>query len=218
MTPLPRNPCGQVEQVGEPVEHVRLEFGGRRRGRPEHALDAEARGQQVAEDRRAAGVGGKVGEEGRVLPVGDAGQDLLVQVAQHRLERFAVLGWVRRQRGPQRPGRHLRQHRERLDPFVVVGDPVDDAVAVLAELRRVHVRAHARQCACPTGSACRQESSRRHADLDHGAAQHCPARASRALPPHERLGAPGGIRTHTGRVLSPLPLPVGIQGHTPRPS
>ncbi len=26
------------------------------------------------------------------------------------------------------------------------------------------------------------------------------------------LGALGGIRTHTGRVLSPFPLPVGIRG------
>jgi hypothetical protein len=25
-------------------------------------------------------------------------------------------------------------------------------------------------------------------------------------------GAPGGSRTHTGRVLSPLPLPVGLRG------
>jgi hypothetical protein len=25
-------------------------------------------------------------------------------------------------------------------------------------------------------------------------------------------GAPGAIRTHTGRVLNPLPLPVGLRG------
>lgn len=27
------------------------------------------------------------------------------------------------------------------------------------------------------------------------------------------IGAPGGIRTHTLRILSPSPLPVGVQGH-----
>ena len=26
-------------------------------------------------------------------------------------------------------------------------------------------------------------------------------------------GSPNGIRTHTERILSPLPLPVGLRGH-----
>ena len=31
---------------------------------------------------------------------------------------------------------------------------------------------------------------------------------------HElRAGAPSGGRTHTGRILSPLPLPLGYRGH-----
>ena len=27
-----------------------------------------------------------------------------------------------------------------------------------------------------------------------------------------RGGAPGATRTHTGRILSPLPLPIGLRG------
>ncbi len=28
-----------------------------------------------------------------------------------------------------------------------------------------------------------------------------------------KAGAPSGGRTHTGRILSPLPLPLGYRGH-----
>ena len=96
---------GQAEQVGQPVEHVGLEFGRRRRGRPEHALHAEPGRQQIAEDRRAAGVGREVGEERRVLPVRDAGQHDVVKVAQHVRERLAMLGRGGRQRGADRARR-----------------------------------------------------------------------------------------------------------------
>ena len=30
---------------------------------------------------------------------------------------------------------------------------------------------------------------------------------------YARTGAPSGGRTHTGRILSPLPLPLGYRGH-----
>ena len=99
--PVDRNRVGQGEQVGQPVEHVRLEFGGGGGGGPQHALHPEAGGEQVTEDRRPAGVGREVGEERRVLPVRDAGQDQLVEVGEHGLERLALLGRVRGQRAPE---------------------------------------------------------------------------------------------------------------------
>ncbi len=130
----------EVQQLGQPVQHVRLQLGGRGRRRPQHPLHAEARGQQIAEDGRAAGIGREVGEERRVLPVRDARQDRRVEVGEQVRERFTVLGRVRRQGGPDVTGGHLREHRQRFEAFLVVGDPVDDLVPVPPELRRRHVR------------------------------------------------------------------------------
>ena len=85
-------PLRQPEQVDQPVEHVGLELGAGGAGRPEHALDAEAGGEQIAEDRRTRGVGREVGEEVRRLPVRESGHDDLVDVTQHVGEGLATLG------------------------------------------------------------------------------------------------------------------------------
>jgi hypothetical protein len=75
-----------------------------------------------------------------VLPVRDAGQDDAVEVGEDGGEGFAALGRRRRQRGAHLAGGDLRPHREGADPGPVVGDPVDDLVAVLPELLGRHVR------------------------------------------------------------------------------
>ena len=64
----------------------------RRRGAPEEADLVERRGEQLGEDAGLGGGVGEVGEEARVLPVRDARQEDLVEVAQHRRERLRLLG------------------------------------------------------------------------------------------------------------------------------
>ena len=138
--PSERNDAGRAEEVGEPVQDVLLELGGSRAGHPGHALDAEARGDQVAEHGRPGGVGGEVAEEAGVLPVRDAGQHDPVEVGEDGGERLALLGRGAGQGRADLAGGDLRAHRQRVDPGPVVGDPVDDLVAVLAELLGSHVR------------------------------------------------------------------------------
>ena len=163
MTPPPgavrAEPRGQAEQVDEPVEDVRLELGRGRRGRPQHALHAEPGGEQVAEDRRPARVRREVGEERRVLPVRDARQHDLVQVAQHVRERLAGLGRRVRQRRADLARRDLARAPGRLDALLVVGDPVDDLPSVRAELVGRHVR-HPRDLTVRTSARSARPSAR----------------------------------------------------------
>ena len=75
----------------------------------------------------------EVGEEPRVLPVRDAREEDLVEVAEHRGERLRLLGRRLRQPRADLPRLDLGEHGQLAHPFEVVGRPVDGAVAVLAE-------------------------------------------------------------------------------------
>ena len=205
MTPPPRpserNRAGSSSSVGQPVEHVRLELGRGGRGGPEHALHAQPGREQVAEDRRPAGVGREVREERRVLPVGDARQQHPVEVAQHaprtaRPARAGAAGSAAR----ISPGLTVREHREGLEPLVVVGDPVDRLRARTSGTRPASCD-RSRRPVCQGRSVLPVVSQTHREETEAALA----ARSG-------STGAPGGIRTHTGRCLRPLPLPVGIQG------
>ena len=139
--PVERNDAGQAEQVGEPVHDVLLELGGRRAGHPGHALDAEPGGDQVAEHRGAGGVGREVAEEAGVLPVrrpraARPGRGRRGRPRTARPAPGAAAGRAAR----TSPGETCERTGKRPDPRPVVGDPVDDLVAVLPELLGSHVR------------------------------------------------------------------------------
>ena len=106
-----RNRVGEAEQLDHPVEHQRLEFGARRRRDPAHALHAEPGGQQFAEDRRERVVRREVGEEVRVLPLGEAGHDDPIEVGHHGGERFGLGRRMLGQRGAHVAGCDRRLHR-----------------------------------------------------------------------------------------------------------
>src|SRR5579864_9761674 len=130
---------GEAKHGYEPIEDMGFEFGGGGAGGPEHALDAESRGEQIAEDGRPGGVAREVGEKVGRLPVRDAGEDEVLDVAEDRVEGLALLRPSRRQLGAELAGLRLGEDGEGFDFAVVVGDPVDDGVAVTAELAGGHV-------------------------------------------------------------------------------
>ena len=129
----------QPEQVDEPVEHVGFELGAGGARRPQHALDPEPGRQKIAEDRGARGVGGEVGVEVGRLPVGEAGNDDLVEVAQHVREGLALLGRGAGQAAADPAGLRLGEHRVALHLLHVAGDALDDRGPASAELVRRHV-------------------------------------------------------------------------------
>ncbi len=68
----------------------------------------------------------------------DARKEIL-DIAQHRLERLPLLGRRSRKSRADLTRSHPRKHGKSLDAPMVVGDPIDDRVAVPAELLRRHV-------------------------------------------------------------------------------
>ena len=118
---------------------MRFEFRARRTGRPQHALHAQSGRKHIAENSRARSVGGKISEEIRRLPVGDAGQNQLLDVLQHRVKRLALCRAVRRQRGANSPGFTCDSTGNDSIRGLIVGDPVHHGVAVAAEFVGRHV-------------------------------------------------------------------------------
>jgi hypothetical protein len=82
----------KTEELSHPVDGELLELGRRRRGAPQHRVHVEGGGEELGED---AGLGprdGEVGEEARVVPVRDPGEEHLVEVAQDGRERLRSVG------------------------------------------------------------------------------------------------------------------------------
>ncbi len=130
---------GEAEQIDRPVGDDLLDLGCRRARRPQHALDAEPRRDQFAEDGRGRGVRGEVAEPPGGLPVGDARHHDVVEIPQHRAERFRLLGRLRRDHLPDGAGLDRRRDRPIRHGVEVVGDPVDHLVPVSTEVVRRHV-------------------------------------------------------------------------------
>ena len=164
-------PAGrQPEQLGDPVEHHALELGRRRRRAPQDRDRVERRRQQLGEDRRLGRAGGEVREVARVLPVRDAREQHLVEVAQHRRERLGLVGRAGRQARPgSRPARPARAPAARATALQVAGRPLERrrlAVQARAEVRPSSARQPRRRPGTRSRtpvSSSETSHSRRHA-------------------------------------------------------
>ena len=136
---------GKSKHARQPVHDVRLQLRARGRRAPQHALHAEARAQELAEDARAARVGGEVREEVRALPVRDARQHDAIHVRHHGIPRFTFRGRGGGQLRAHPARLHGGLHRVALDAVQVVGDPLHHGVAVLPEIEGLW-RCHGRFC------------------------------------------------------------------------
>ena len=202
---------------------------------------------QVAEHRRAGGVGREVGEEAGVLPVREAGQRRPGRGRQHGGERLALLGRRGRQRAraprrgrpasapaATRPGSSSRRSSRR--PRGRAGGTARESCAEQARSHRTPYSARrAGPGGVPRGRAgARAEDAGTRAAPRGGARsgarrvpRRAPGRAQRSRGTARGGGvvrrttdqhsAPGATRTHTARVLNPLPLPIGVRGRAGSP-
>ena len=76
----------ESEELAEPVHRELLELRRRRGCLPQHRVDVERRGEQLGKNARDRRGDGEVGEEARVVPVRDAGEDLRLEIAENPLE------------------------------------------------------------------------------------------------------------------------------------
>ena len=76
-----------------------------------------------------------------MIPVRQAGHEHALEVGHDRVERFALFRRAGGQRGRDVTGLRAGQDGIALDVLEVVGDPLDELVAVAPEICGVHVRA-----------------------------------------------------------------------------
>ena len=123
----------QAEELGEPVERHLLQLLESRRRAPEDPDLVQPRDQELGQDPRLGGGADEVGEEARALPVGQAGQEDVVEIAEDVRERLRLLGRRGGQTRANLPRLDLREHRQLADALEVRGDPLERRRTVLAE-------------------------------------------------------------------------------------
>ena len=128
----------QLQHRSEPFHHTLFELRGGRRRLPQHRVDAEGGGHELREDRRTARVGREISEKTGMLPVGDARHQHLFEILEDRLHRFPLVGWLERQPGRDLSRLHAGHDRILLGRFHIIGHPVDQRVAVIAEMLDIH--------------------------------------------------------------------------------
>jgi hypothetical protein len=82
----------EAQKLAEPIDREELHLRGGGRGAPEHRVHVQGRREKLGEDSRLRAGVREVGEESRMIPVGDPRQDGLVEVAQDSRERLTPLG------------------------------------------------------------------------------------------------------------------------------
>ena len=128
----------QADRLTHPIANAGLQLRRCRRGLPKHALRRDGRDEIFRQHRDRRGIGGKIGKEAGVLPMGHAGHESLFEIVEDRLHRLGPFGRGIGQGGKHRAGGHLRAHRAVAQTRVVIGGPIGGAAAPSSELLPIH--------------------------------------------------------------------------------
>ena len=131
-------PLGQAQPLPQPVQHQCFHLGSGGRRLPQHALLRQDRGDEIGQHRRRRGVGREIGEEARVLPMGQAGDDLVVDLGQNTLQPRALLGRVVRKARAHGARVQRGAHRKVSDLAVIAGAPRGNPRTHVGEFVPVH--------------------------------------------------------------------------------
>ena len=124
---------GKSDQLTQPAERDFLELGRRGRRPPEHRLLIERCGEKFGQDARRAGGDREIGEESWMIPVREARHEQTLEVGHDGLEGFRVFRRRGRQRRFDRPRLEARKHGVFFGMIEVLGDPLNQPVAVTPE-------------------------------------------------------------------------------------
>ena len=128
------------EHPPQPIGDHLLDFGQRRTrlpGQPEHA---QSGADEIAEDPRRRRIAGEIAEEARVLPERQRRQDDCVQIGDHLGEVLRLVRRRRRQCVAHLAGSGRGHDRPLLHAFMVIGQPVDEPMAMATEFFRGHAQ------------------------------------------------------------------------------
>ena len=127
----------QPEALGQPGERLFLDLRCGGRCPPEHTVHVEGRGEELTQDAGARSGDGEVGEESRMVPVGDARENRVAVLIEEHGHGSRLSFRPQRTRNVTRVGG--REHRNVANPVEVTDDLVDHRVAVAPKLLQVVV-------------------------------------------------------------------------------
>ncbi len=135
---MPNHCSGRQSHWRSQVEGDLFELSGGGSAFPEHTVDVEGGAEHFSQDPGRGCGYGEIGEEARVIPVGEGWNDEALEVLEDDIHGFGLFGRAGGELVDEVAGLHVGEHGVIAGVGEVVGDPVDDFVAVLAELVRSH--------------------------------------------------------------------------------
>ena len=136
ITPL--HAGGQPEHLPQPIGDHFLDFRHRRARLPGEPDHAEAGADEIAKNAGGQRIGREIAEEARMLPKRKSGQDDPIQIGDDLAEVFRLVRRRGRQCVADLAGPGSGHHRPLRQALVVVGQPVDELVAITTEFLRCH--------------------------------------------------------------------------------
>ena len=133
-------PLADARHLAQPVEDMDLHLGSRRRCLPEHALRGECRRQPFRQNRGRTAVRREIGEETRMLPVGDMRDDEIFEIGEDRLDRFPVNRRCGGKRFAHLAGAGLRAHRARTQRVEIGCGPCGGARSPRFQIAVLHLQ------------------------------------------------------------------------------
>ncbi len=150
----------QAEHLAKPVQGRFFQFAQCWARLPRQPQYAKPGTQEVPQHGGQRPVRGKITVEIRVLPMGQARHDQLIHVLDNRVEGLALLRRGRRQGRLQVTGLDLGHDRTLMHGLAVIGDQVDQLMAILAKLFGGHARAPVVGASPPDGGQCAPAAGR----------------------------------------------------------
>ena len=138
ITPL--NAGGDSRRLPQPIGDDFFDLGHRRARLPGEPDHAEPGASDVSKDARRQSVGGEIAAEARMLPERETWHDDAIAILGRAAEIFRVVRWRRGQGVADFARPRLRHHRPVGQALMIIGQPVDELMAVATEVFRRHER------------------------------------------------------------------------------
>jgi len=138
---MPNQADGKPSQSEHPGDGDLFQLGCRRAAFPEHRICIQCGREQLAENPRSRGRDREVGVKVRMVPMGDSREDQVSEVPENRVHRFTSRRPDIGKQALQFPRMATGQHQISSWILKIVSNPLQQVMAVAAEVFGQHVAA-----------------------------------------------------------------------------